>query len=380
MDRRGPKPDGFSLIEVVVALFLATIVLGSVFALLSRGARSTRTETERADVQSQARSALERINSDILEAGANLPPEFPSVVPSQVGADLSSLVTDSTDAMEVVRGLERDGMVLNEPLRVTAFDGETATLASTAGFLQPGDLVLLFDNEPTNGVWLLGAISEIESATRVRIETEPGSAAGGVYLPMGLDRYQRVTADKPYPASGFLAPVMVVTYFGSRAGGLGTADGDDSRGQQVLMRRVNWGDPQPLVSTERLQIRYEMASTLNYVPPRPKVGDVRINNRPPTPAPSPTGEGPHKPKPPSEDATQARTPPIPQPDPSQPIQQVVSAVVVTVTSASASENLEGSRSSSRGGPGRLRATLTSRISLRNILAALGARDGSQAYN
>jgi len=69
---------GFSLIEVLISMVVTLIVMAAVFGLLTRGQRSFQREPEVADLQQSARTALDLVTKDILQAGAGLPPEFPA--------------------------------------------------------------------------------------------------------------------------------------------------------------------------------------------------------------------------------------------------------------------------------------------------------------
>ena len=65
--------QGFSLIEVLVALVITMIVMASVFMLLQKGQESFRREPEIADMTANARAGLQRISLDLTIAGYNTP-------------------------------------------------------------------------------------------------------------------------------------------------------------------------------------------------------------------------------------------------------------------------------------------------------------------
>ncbi|HSF17254.1 MAG TPA: prepilin-type N-terminal cleavage/methylation domain-containing protein [Vicinamibacteria bacterium] len=68
--------DGFSLIEVLVAMFVTLIVMASVFALLQKGQRSFRREPEVTDMTASARAGVDWISRDLAIAGFAAPPNI----------------------------------------------------------------------------------------------------------------------------------------------------------------------------------------------------------------------------------------------------------------------------------------------------------------
>jgi prepilin-type N-terminal cleavage/methylation domain-containing protein len=71
--RRNGK-DGFTMIEVLVAILITLIVMAAVFGLLSRGQESFRREPEVADLNMNTRAGLDMISRDLLVAGLKVPP------------------------------------------------------------------------------------------------------------------------------------------------------------------------------------------------------------------------------------------------------------------------------------------------------------------
>ncbi len=66
--------QGFSLIEVMVSMFITMIVMSSVFALLTKGQRSFDREPEIAELQQSARAGLDSISRQLANAGFRTPP------------------------------------------------------------------------------------------------------------------------------------------------------------------------------------------------------------------------------------------------------------------------------------------------------------------
>ena len=65
------QESGFSLMEVIIALLVLTVVLGMAFSLLNRYQQSYRYEEAYADAQRNARFAVARLNEIIRSAGTN---------------------------------------------------------------------------------------------------------------------------------------------------------------------------------------------------------------------------------------------------------------------------------------------------------------------
>lgn len=59
---------GFSLIEIMLAVVVSTIVLGAITAMISFAARSSRETNERVELQNQVKDALNHIESYCMEA------------------------------------------------------------------------------------------------------------------------------------------------------------------------------------------------------------------------------------------------------------------------------------------------------------------------
>ena len=405
--RAASRTDGFTLLEVVIAMALTTVVLSVVFALLARGIKTPRVESERADVQAQTRSALESITRDVLQAGAGLPPEFPTFIPPEINPEL---LGSEGDTIELVANL--DEQVVSEPVRVRSFDGRLAQLDSPAPHIQPGALVLVYDDAPTQGTWMFALVAEGRSQPpELVLKTRPGDSEGEVRLPWYIDNYNR-----PTPTSGFLTPVSVVRYSlapdGSTRWGASTPE-------RVLVRSLNWGAPQPVAYAENLAIRYVIGSTVpdfdvgpgdkgdgpgfRIRRPHPgAAGLVRTDGDPGKGGPLLTDlssmtevsskEDLPKTRPPGgagapaspEDAEDGVTvPPLPQLDPRLPLepQKVVRGVRITVSGRSASANLEGSKVAEGPDPnGYLRVTYTSRVAVRNLLFRLSTRGHGESFN
>ena len=71
--KRAAVPEGFSLVELMVAMVVTMIVVGAVYGLLSGGQSAFRVQPERTDRQQNIRSAMDLIMRDIAAAGDGMP-------------------------------------------------------------------------------------------------------------------------------------------------------------------------------------------------------------------------------------------------------------------------------------------------------------------
>ena len=360
--------DGFSLIELLVAIAVALIVMASVFGLLAQAQKGSREGQAVADAQGQARHALEQISRDIIQAGANLPPEFPAFTPLEINRPSSP----EERLIEIV-GAASDDAIGGGAVRVESFDGHRAVMDHIPAGMQPGDLVVLFDGKPTEGAWIFGLVQGSFSDTSeqgVLLETAPGATLSGTRdrngdpatLPHFIASYNR-----SFPSDGYLTRVSVVSY---------RVDTDDS-GANVLSRSQNWGTPQPVATVADLQFRFFVGDTTNGTqtnnsnnsnsgrrnrpfgappsPSAPKFGkffaDPPTNNDPPN-----TGQ----------DLVGLPDPPAPQPLPSQPVRRgdLVSSVRVSVSAVSRQQRVIGGTEEG-GAVGR---SLSTSVSARNVIS------------
>ena len=376
--RRAGSAGGFTLVEVMVSMAITVIVMGSVFALLARGFRTTDAEFERSDLQAQARHALDQISRDLLTAGSGLPPEFPAFTPPHVNPELDAS-GGGPEAIEIV-GYFDSSAAGAEPWPIVSFDGEKARAKRFPAHIRPGELVLLYDDKPTHGTWMFGLVSAIDEIStpeegelrELTIKTAPGDTEGDTTLPAFIGHYNR-----PSPASGFIAPVTVVSYkTGPKESG--------PDGSRALWRRVNWGEPIEVALVEDLQFRYFIGTTVPETKTPPIIPPRILSPPPPPPAPhDPPDDTP------SYDPAAAnaglQSPPVPQPNPAEPLLagKLVRGVGVSVTSRSARANLEGSTvqsGQSATDEGFLRVTYASRVAARNVLFRLSARENQKGFN
>ena len=376
---------GFTFVEVIVSMAVTVIVMGAIFGLLAHGFRTTDVEFERSDLQAQARSALDQISRDLLLAGTGLPPEFPAFTPPRVNPELDAS-GGGPEAIEIVGFFDQSAAGVG-PVAIVSFDGRKVRTEVFPAHIEQGDLVLVFDDQPTKGTWLFGLVSSIDMVPsgsgypiqELTIKTQPGESEGDVTLPSFIDHYNR-----PAPASGFITPLTVVSYR--------TAPNDSGAGGgEVLWRQVNWGEPTQVALVEDLQFRYFIGGTVDDIG-SPPIDLPRILLAPPPGEPGPFNQGPPGPSDgsgspaPSGDPQKTtgggeglKFPPTPQPDPRVRLRpdHLVTGVGITVTSRSEQANLEGSTlrsGESSAEAGSLRVTFASTVAARNVMFSLSSRE------
>src|ERR1700687_5815763 len=83
-DRSTKRESGFSLLEMVIAMALGTLVLGVAVQLYSQGVAATWTVSQRAEMQQDFRAASNILTKDLSLAGAGLPNAAAIALPTAV--------------------------------------------------------------------------------------------------------------------------------------------------------------------------------------------------------------------------------------------------------------------------------------------------------
>lgn len=173
VSRQQPKFDalerGFTLIEVLISIVITMIVMASVFALLAQGQRAFEREPEIADLQQSARTVLDMVSRDILQAGSGLPPEFPAFSRFNGAGDAAP-----TDVIEMIGTFQLAGELYLDPEDVTGFVGDQVRMrANTTNFEAanggiPGDMVIVYNDTttdaaitPTPPQWALARVTAV---------------------------------------------------------------------------------------------------------------------------------------------------------------------------------------------------------------------------
>jgi hypothetical protein len=362
-ETRFGEVSGFSFIELLVALAATVIVMGVVFGLLAQGGDVHNEEMERTDLQAQARAALQMLSQDVLMAGGDLPPEIPAFRPVH-----SPLAVRQAAGVEIIGNIEEDAGS-GGAIPVLSFDGRYARLGAEPTRFLKGDLVLVYDDQPTDGKWTFALVESVNGGASPEMTLV--TAAGGsvadvdppVALPDTIDSYNR-----PTPESGFVTPVTVIGY------GLEADPGAPESMRNSLWRQVNWGERVDVAHIEDLEIRYFVGGTVSdMVAPTPKMdpfGGPSIQSQ--TVPSGPSGRRPRTRDTLDPLEEELPLPPTPQPVPSKTIEEsnVIRGVRISVTSRSRSANLRGSTLEPGQAPdedGYLREVVTTRVAPRNLL-------------
>lgn len=81
-DRSTKRESGFSLLEMIIAMALGTVVLGAAVQVYIQGVQATWTTSQRAELQQDFRAASNMLTSDLSLAGAGLNPGAAIALPS----------------------------------------------------------------------------------------------------------------------------------------------------------------------------------------------------------------------------------------------------------------------------------------------------------
>lgn len=259
---------GFTLIEVLVSITITLVVMASVFALLTRGQRSFEREPEIADLQQNARNALDMVSKDILQAGAGLPPEFPSFS-SINGGD-----GNPTDSIEMIGTFQGAGDLYIEPEPILEINNNVVETEAITTNIRPGDMVAVCNGIPNDAPttfpnlfprWILASVTSVAQ--------NAGPTNGGALITLDLAAYPPAYSnytpgvDEPmfvdntvFGTKPQITRVSVVRYFTQ----LDVAANYNGPPPQVLMRSVDFGitqPPQPVGYLEDFQIAYTIGVT-----------------------------------------------------------------------------------------------------------------------
>lgn len=283
--------EGFSLVELLIAVTLALVIMGSVMELFRQGVNASSLAAQRGEMQQNARVALNLISQDLGSAGTGMP---------QGGIQLPN----GTGASKPTRGCSNATCGIWEYLAddrlysVTPGDGLGPTIGGTATdvvSLVYRDISLSLGQAPLVSITPSGSEITAQSGSSAGVVSGDilmlcnanGCAMGVVTNTMANDKIAFAASDalsinqpsaatgnivsiaNPGPPAGNYPPttacrVLVTTYYI-----------EDSTLR--LMRQVNAHPPVPVAEiVENLQISYDTFddATLSATADLPAAGDV----------------------------------------------------------------------------------------------------------
>ena len=203
------QPRGFSLVEVVVATALTTMVVACVLALMHPAQGAFAAEQEVADLQQRLRVTVDTLARDVAGAGAGsylggrtgpLIQSFPPLLPLRLdlsGGDLSGAVRSdaiTTIAVPATAGqalLASDLMPAETTLQAVPEPG-CQPGANLCGF-DEGATVAVYDGSGNVGLFVVAAVED--SAARITLASRPNGSsattfrAGSSIVAVRVDTY-----------------------------------------------------------------------------------------------------------------------------------------------------------------------------------------------
>jgi type II secretory pathway pseudopilin PulG len=355
----GRAEKGFTLLELLISIALTILIMGSVYALLQNAQETFQREPQIVDLQQSARTVLSRVSTDVLQAGAGLPPEFPAFTTPAIDPTVGdSGAPGAPDVVEIIGNLGGPNDASPRPDPIIEFDQATGTVSLFQGATQlrpvaqcpppandPGDMVVVYNNTsaPGNPEWFMGCVTAVVQGDGTPCQPQPpalrppagSSGCAVVTVARGAvpASYSQLPAAVNFN-SGFITPVSVVRYSAVLdASGLFTPP------PFVLMRRVNFGLDEPMGYVEDFQVSYIQENPLPEVSQVPSTLSALVG-------------------------------------PDIQFTNVVTGVRVSVKGRTVNENLKGAQvaDAAQGEVGDyIRKTFSSIVNPRNIIGAIGER-------
>ncbi|MFY9611828.1 MAG: prepilin-type N-terminal cleavage/methylation domain-containing protein [Blastocatellia bacterium] len=192
--------SGFSLMEVVIALMVLSVLLGSAFSLLNRFQQTYRYEEAYADAQRNARFAMARLNEIVRSAGTN-PTATTAVNPTDFAVLLPPISTSGTAVSSSSIRLRSD--LNGDTLNTSSLAAGDVIVTSEDVTLQLDTVnrqIVMVDNTPTGSGTIpiadnirsitftdLDGASRTNKAIQVRLVALPSG------IPDGDPRYREVS-------------------------------------------------------------------------------------------------------------------------------------------------------------------------------------------
>jgi len=266
--------EGFTLVEVMIALLLTVSVMASVFGLLQRGQESFRREPEISDMNHNTRSGVETISRDLLMAGYKTPAQ------SAVLWNDGGLINPD----EVTIIFADPDVPISEPLKcgVAGAGGgggpcntieQSSTLNIDPGTLDPyqtypqnayseGMILFALEKDDCNGdaeygiypfeVSLPPSMTSAGGAPTLQITHNPGQSETGMNLPGGFN-------SQVHPDCAVIGRFKVIQY---RVNPL-----PPSPNPTLERRDLSNGEPwiPVAINIENLQLQYALGNSMNFV-------------------------------------------------------------------------------------------------------------------
>ena len=196
----GSRSDGFTVIELLVAMSILLGVTGTIFTLVNPSQGNYRVQPEAADMQQRLRVAADRLHNHMLMAGAGmysgsgggtLTQFFAPVLPYRVGktdADPAAGVFFRDDAISLV-------YVPNTPSQATLAQTLGAPVTQVTVTVQPGcpdqdpvcgfdmgQTVLVFDETGASDVFQVTGVNGVALALQAHSPTLSKTYEAGAYI------------------------------------------------------------------------------------------------------------------------------------------------------------------------------------------------------
>jgi prepilin-type N-terminal cleavage/methylation domain-containing protein len=293
LSARGGNAAGFSLLELLVAVTLLSLVMGVTMTAVGSAKRVNDSVVRMTEMNNALRAAMDMMVRDLLQVGSGLPPGHVIAVPSGAGATairlpgpVGSNYTTTAAAMSAVLPRPGAGPTINgvatdvltvlmadnafTDVPLTAITSTTVTVAANNLQGQPVNLTVGADRVVEGQLMMIekGSISTLVQVTNVNVNNrrltfgtdslnlnQTGAAAGTL---------ARLNAAAPAnsPANTRISRVRMISYY------LDTT----IAGRPRLMRRINNGHPTDFdnnlgtalaFEVENLTFSYDLANADN---------------------------------------------------------------------------------------------------------------------
>lgn len=220
------RDAGFSLVEMLVALFLTLLTVMTALWLLATDTALAESLPHAADLQQRGRLALALVASDVSAAGSGpaygrlagaLGRLFPPIVPRRVGLTGSDPFTVARpDAITILwspapgRATELATPVAGGTPTMAVKDAPNCGGRTLCG-LTEGTSVLIFDESGRHGLYALTTVSGAVATLRSLQPSAPSFAVGAVVLPVESRTYVFDSAARQLRSyDGYLSDAVVV--------------------------------------------------------------------------------------------------------------------------------------------------------------------------